>query len=102
MTPELTATPKAKMCDKESPNIIPTAVDAEPRQAMSPSLTTLTSLATVVGESEYTNNAVARAALIAHTRAMMTIGLRGRVCLSVPLSRWGFSTSSAAAFISSR
>ena len=84
MKKELTATPNAKICDRESPNIIPTDVDNEPRNATIPSLAT--SLVVVGDEYEYRNKAVARAALVTQTRAMRKMGLRGRVSLSVPRS----------------
>lgn len=91
---ELTATPKAKVCDNESPNIIPTEVDTEPRHAINPSLAT--SLSASVGDDEYTNKAVARTALIMQIRPTRVNGLRGRVSFSVPRSRWGFPAPGSA------
>ena len=99
----LTVKPKENTCDRESPNIIPTEVDIEPRHAMHTSLTkSMTVVASICGD-EYKNNAVASTALVMHTRAMIIIGLRGRLSLrrGVPLSRsWVFSINSDAAFIS--
>ena len=101
----LTANPKENTCDRESPNIIPTEVDIEPRHAMHTSLTKSMTVVESIWGDEYKNNVVASTALVMHTRAMIIIGLRGRLLSlrrGVPLSRswWVFSINSDAAFIS--
>ena len=101
----LTANPKENTCDRESPNIIPTEVDIEPRHAMHMSLTKSMTVVESIWGDEYKNNVVASTALVMHTRAMIIIGLRGRLFSlrrrGVPLSRsWVFSINSDAAFIS--
>lgn len=93
----LTDTPNAKICDRESPKIIPTDADTEPSNATNPSLAT--SLIVVGDEYEYRNRAVARAALVAHTRIMRMMGLRGRVSLSVPRSLSCSSGGSSSIFV---
>ena len=71
---QLAVNPNAKICDKESANMIPTDVDTAPREAMNPSLAKSSTL----NGDEYTNKVIARMALATQTRAIRTIALQGR------------------------
>ncbi len=78
------ATPNATECDSESPKMIPINADADPRHATPANSCHVVSY---TDGREWSDSIVDRAVLAAQTNPMRKIGRRGRVCLSVPLSR---------------